>query len=78
MSHMARRKRDYIAPGLFGLAIGVNYLVHKTDWADTACMNGRRWMHTDTTEGKVAAVAGVLALGTWFVPHFIFGPLEND
>jgi hypothetical protein len=75
---MTRRPRDYIAPTLFGVAVGVNYIVHKTGWADTACMNGRRFAHTDTPLGKAASVVACAGFMTWFVPHFIFGPLEDD
>jgi hypothetical protein len=74
---MSRPARDYIAPGLLGVAVGFNYFVHRTGWADTICMNGRRLFRTDTLPGKVAAVAASTAFATWFVPHFILGPLED-
>lgn len=74
---MTRPARDYIAPALLGVAVGFNYFVHRTGWADTICMNGRRALRTDTTPGKVVAVIGATSFATWFVPHFIFGPLED-
>lgn len=78
MAHMSRPARHYIAPALLGAAVGFNYFVHRTGWADTICMNGRRLLRTNTTPGKVVAVTGATAFMTWFVPHFIFGPLEDD
>lgn len=78
IGHMARRNRDYIAPALLGVAVGFNYFVHRTGWADTICMNGRRALRTDTPAGKVRAVAASAAFAAWFVPHFILGPLEED
>jgi hypothetical protein len=74
---MARRNRDLIAPGLLGVAVGFNYFVHRTGWADTICMNGRRALRTDTTAGKVVSVIGATGFITWFIPHFILGPLED-
>ena len=74
---MARRPRDLVAPTLLGVAVGFNYAVHKTGWADTICMNGRRVFRTDTLPGKVAAVIAATGFMTWFVPHFILGPLED-
>ena len=77
MAHMSRPARHYIAPALLGVTVGFNYFVHRTGWADTICMNGRRALRTDTTPGKIVAVVGSLGFATWFVPHFILGPLED-
>lgn len=77
MAHMSRPVRHYIAPALLGVAVGFNYFVHKTEWADTICMNGRRALRTDTPIGKAVATVGITGFFGWFLPHFIFGPLED-
>lgn len=70
--------KDKIAPGLLVAAVVTNYAVHKTGWADTICINGRRLLRTDTTAGKVVSIALWSGLTTWIVPHFIFGVLERE
>lgn len=70
--------RDRIAPGLLATAVVVNYIVAETGWADTICINGRRLLRTDTEFGKAVSVGLLAALGAWFVPHFIEGPLERE
>lgn len=70
--------RDKLAPGLLVSALVVNYVVHKTDSADTICINGRRLLHTDTRLGRAAAVASWAALTGWLLPHFVNGPLTRN
>lgn len=69
--------KDKIAPGLLILAVGANYAVHKTGWADTDCINGRRLLRTDTKPGKAVAIGGCLWFMGWFIPHFVNGPLHR-
>lgn len=76
--HGLMAAKDKIAPGLLVAAVVTNYAVHKTGWADTICINGRRALHTDTTPGKVLAVGLWLGFNAWFVPHFVFGVLERS
>lgn len=70
--------KDKIAPTLLGLAVAANYAVHKTGWADTVCINGRRLFHTNHPAGKAAAVVAGLTFAGWFLPHFVNGPLMRS
>lgn len=75
---METRPRDLIAPGALGVALLANYVMHKTGWANTDCMGGRRVFRTDTKPGKAAALGAMGYFAWWFVPHFINGPLYDE